>query len=70
VIRRAERDQNVVLRVVQGTRELLHEALSAGEVGLDGFRKSLPRVFAEALQEIRVTEQTLATWAAIASRWQ
>jgi hypothetical protein len=70
VIRRAERDQNVVLRVAQGTRELLHEALSSGEVSLGEFCRSLPRLFAEALQEIRVAEQTLATWTAIASRWQ
>lgn len=59
-----------MLRVVQGTRELLHEALSSGEVGLDGFCKSLPRLFAEALQEIRVAEETLSTWSAIASRWR
>lgn len=70
VIRRAEKDHNVVLRVVQGTRELLHEALSSDDVGLGEFCASLPRLFAEALQEIRVAEQTLATWAAIASRWQ
>jgi hypothetical protein len=70
VIRRAERDHHVVLRVVQGTRELLHEALSAGEIGLRDFCASLPRLFAEALRDIRVSESTLATWAAIASRWQ
>jgi hypothetical protein len=70
VIRRAEKDRRVVLRVVQGTRELLHEALSAGDVGLREFCASLPRLFAEALRDIRVAEQTLATWAAITSRWQ
>ena len=70
VIRRAEKGHHVVLRVVQGTRELLHEALSACDVGLDEFCASLPRLFAEALRDIRVAEQTLATWAAIASRWQ
>jgi hypothetical protein len=70
VIRRAERDQNVVLRVVQGTRELLHEALSSGDVSPGEFCRFLPRLFAEALQEIRVAEKTLSTWAAIASRWQ
>jgi hypothetical protein len=70
VIRRAEKGHHVVLRVVQGTRELLHEALSACDLGLDEFCASLPRLFAEALRDIRVAEQTLATWAAIASRWQ
>jgi hypothetical protein len=70
VIRRAERDHDIVLRVVQGTRELLHEALSADDVSLSKFCAALPRLFAEALRDIRVAEQTLATWAAIASRWQ
>jgi hypothetical protein len=69
VIRRAEKSHGVVLRVAQGTRELLHEALTAGDVGLREFCASLPRLFAEALRDIRVTETTLATWAAIASRW-
>jgi hypothetical protein len=70
VIRRAEKGHNVVLRIAQGTRELLHEALSACDVGLDEFCASLPRLFAEALRDIRVAEQTLTTWAAIASQWQ
>jgi hypothetical protein len=70
VIRRAEKDHNVVLRVVQGTRELLHEALSAGDVDLSELCASLPRLFGDALMDIRVAEQTLATWTAIASRWQ
>jgi hypothetical protein len=70
VIRRAEKDHTVVLRIVHGTRELLHEALSAGDVDLSGFCASLPRLFGDALGDIRVAEQTLATWAAIASRWQ
>ncbi|MHB8233118.1 MAG: hypothetical protein ACYDHT_00540 [Solirubrobacteraceae bacterium] len=69
VVRRAEKDQ-VVLRVVQGARELLHEALISGDVELADFSASLPRLFAEALRDVRVTEQTLATWSAIASRWQ
>jgi hypothetical protein len=69
VIRRAEKEHNVVLRVVQGTRELLHEALSAGNADLGQFCAVLPRMFAEALREIRATEHTLATWTAIASRW-
>lgn len=70
VIRRAEKNYNVVLRVTQGTRELLHEALNAGSTGLGDLCAALPRLFAEALRDIRVSEQTLETWAAIASRWQ
>jgi SacI-like restriction endonuclease len=70
VIRRAEKDHNVVLRVTQGIRELLHEALTAGDVGLNELCAALPRLLAEALQDIRVTEQALMTWAAIASRWR
>jgi SacI restriction endonuclease len=70
VIRRAEKDQAVVLRVAHGSRELTHEALSSGTTGLTDFCAALPRLFAEALRDIRVTEQTIETWAAIASRWQ
>lgn len=70
VIRRAEKDRDVVLRVTQGTRELLHEALNAGSTGLGELCAALPLLFAEALRDIRVSEQTLETWAAIASRWQ
>lgn len=70
VIRRAERDQAVVLRVAHGSRELTHEALSSGSPGLTDFCAALPRLFAEALRDIRVNEQTIETWAAIASRWQ
>jgi SacI restriction endonuclease len=69
VIRRAE-SHNVVLRIAQGSRELLHEALSAGSAGLGELCAALPRLFAEALRDIRVSEQTLEAWAAIASRWQ
>lgn len=69
-IRRAEMDHGVVLRVTHGSRELLHEALSAGSVGLDEFSAALPRLFAEALRDIRVAEHAIETWAAIASRWQ
>jgi len=68
-IRRAEKEHNVVLRVVQGTRELLHEALSSGDVALSELCADMPRLFAEALRDIRATEQSLATWAAIACRW-
>lgn len=68
-IRRAEKDHDVVLRIARGSRELLHEALSAGSATLDELCAALPRLFAEALRDIRVSEQTLETWAAIASRW-
>lgn len=69
-IRRAEKDHEVVLRVAHGGREVLHEAVIAGHVALDEFGARLPRLFAEALRDIRATEQAIETWAAIASRWQ
>lgn len=68
-VRRAEMDHGVVLRVTAGTRELLHEALTAGTVQLDEFCAGLPRAFAEALRDIRVADETIKTWAAIAGRW-
>lgn len=70
VVRRAEREHGMVLRVVAGTRELLHEALSAATVEVDAFCAGLPRAFADALADIRVADETSETWAAIASRWQ
>lgn len=69
VIRRAERSHNVVVRVAYGSREILHEAFSSGQVPQSEFIAAVPRLFAEALQEIRVSGPTLETWAAIASRW-
>jgi hypothetical protein len=69
VIRRAEKECNVVLRVVSGARELIHEAFSAGDVGLYELSAALPLLFGDALREIRVTTQALDTWAAIAKRW-
>lgn len=69
VTRRAEQDHGVVLRVAGGTRELLHEAVSSGSSDLEDFCASLPRLFAEALREARVSEQTIETWAAITGRW-
>jgi hypothetical protein len=67
--RRAEMEHGVVLRVTAGTRELLHEALSAGTVQVADFCAGLPRAFAEALRDIRVVDETIEIWAAIASRW-
>lgn len=69
VIRRAEREHGVVLRITDGTRELLHEALSATDVAIDAFCSALPRAFAEALRDIRVADASIDTWAAIARRW-
>lgn len=69
-IRRAEKEHKVVLRIAHGSRELLHEAFSAGSATLDEFCAALPRHLAESLRDIRLSEQTLKTWAAIASRWQ
>lgn len=70
VIRRAERDYGIVLRVAVGAREVIHEALSGSHGSVDEFAAGLPRQFAEALRDIRVTDETLETWAAIASRWE
>jgi hypothetical protein len=70
VIRRAERKHGVVLRVAVGAREVVHEALSGSYGSVDEFAAGLPRQFAEALRDIRVTDETLETWAAIASRWE
>ena len=69
-VRRAERDHGVVLRITHGARELIHEALVAGDVTLNEFCSALPRLFGEALRDIRASDQTLETWAAIASRWR
>ena len=70
VIRRAEREHDIVLRVTHGSRELLHEALSTGTIRLNDFCAALPRLYAEALRDMRVAEQTIETWAAVASRWR
>ena len=69
VIQRAERDHGVVLRVTDGVRELLHEAVAAGTVNLEEFRSTLPRDFGDALREMRVTNDAIETWVAIAKRW-
>lgn len=69
VIRRAEGRHGVVMRVTDGGRELVHEALSSAARSPADFCATFPRLFAEALREIRVEEATLRTWAAIASRW-
>lgn len=69
VIRRAERDHGVVLRITDTTRQLLHVAISASTVEVDAFCATLPRAFAEALRDIRVRDETIETWAAIARRW-
>lgn len=69
VIVRAERDHGVVLRITDGVRQLLHEALLAGPADLNAFCSALPRAFGEALREIRVDENSIDTWVAIAQRW-
>ena len=68
-IRRAEREHGVVMRIADGMRELLHEALSASDIAVDAFCARLPRDFAEALRDIRVGDDTIEAWAAIARRW-
>ncbi len=70
VIHRAEQAHGVVLRITDGTRELLHEAAIGGSrVALADFCAALPRAFAEALRDIRAAGATIETWAAIAQRW-
>lgn len=69
VIRRAEHEHGVVLRIADGTRELVHEALSATEIRVEAFCAALPYHFAEALSDIRVAKKTIDGWAAIARQW-
>jgi hypothetical protein len=69
VVERAEREHGVVLRITVGVRQLLHEALLAGSSEVDPFCAALPRLFGEALREIRAHESSINTWVAIASRW-
>ena len=69
VIRRAELEHGVIMRVTAGTRELLHEVLAGNTADIALFCARLPRAFAEALRDIRAADETIATWAAIASRW-
>lgn len=68
VVRRAER-ANVVLRVVDGVRPLLHEAISAGPMPVESFCAEFPRAYADALRAIRVSKVAVETWAAMAQRW-
>lgn len=68
-VRRAEHRHGIVLRVAAGVREVVHEALTASDGTVDEFRNGLPRQFAEALRDIRADDNTIETWAAIASRW-
>lgn len=68
-VRRAERHHGVVLRITDGVRPLLHEALMAGPADVHAFRSALPRVFGEALRETRIPDASIDTWVAIASRW-
>jgi hypothetical protein len=70
VIQRAERDHGVVLRIADGVRQLLHEALMTGPAAVDAFCAALPRAFGDALREIRMNESSIDTWVAIAARWR
>jgi hypothetical protein len=69
VVLRSEREHGVVLRITQGVRELLHEALIAGPGEVGAFCASLPRDYADALREIRVHEDSIDLWVATAERW-
>ncbi len=69
VIRRAEADHGVVLRITDGVRELLHGAIASSAVPIEDFCAALPRHFAETLDEIRAAKASIETWAAIAQQW-
>ncbi len=69
-IREAEEEYGVILRVTSGARQLFHEALSAAPVEIEMFCSAFPRAFAVALRDMRASDTTIETWAAIASRWQ
>lgn len=69
VIRRAELEHGVIVRIAVGTRELLHEVLAPTTVDIAVFCSRMPRAFAEALRDIRAADETIETWAAIATRW-
>jgi len=69
VIQRAEREHGVVLRICEGVRQLLHEALIAGPSDVDAFCSALPRAYADALREIRASESGMEIWVAISARW-
>lgn len=69
VIRRAEENDQVVLRIADGVREVVHEAIATGTATLAEFGTTFPSALALALQEVRAGDDTVATWAAIAGRW-
>jgi len=70
VIARAEREHGVVLRVADGARELIHESLIASDLDIAAYCARLPRTYAETLRDIRVSDDTISTWAAISQRWR
>lgn len=70
VIERAEADHDVVMRIVDSVRDVLHEALMVGDRDPHDSCSVLPREFAEALREIRATDSAIDTWAAMTGRWQ
>jgi hypothetical protein len=69
VIQRAEHEHGVVLRLTDGVRQLVHEAVIAGPNDPDTLCSKLPHAFGDALREIRVKESSIETWVAIAKRW-
>jgi hypothetical protein len=69
VIRRAEDEHSVVLRVHSTVRQVLHEASMTGRVTLEDFCAALPRAYADALRDIRADDGAIETWAAISGRW-
>jgi SacI restriction endonuclease len=69
VIRRAEHDHGVVLRILDSVRAVLHEAVMASALPLDDFCSGMPRAYADALRDIRAEDAAIETWAAVSERW-
>jgi hypothetical protein len=69
VIRRAEHNHGVVLRILDSVRAVLHEVIAASSLSLDDFCSGLPRAYADALRDIRAEDAAIETWAAVSGRW-
>lgn len=69
VVRRAEDNHRVVLRVLDSVRAVIHEAVIASSLPLDDFCSGMPRAYADALRDIRAEDGAIETWAAVSSRW-
>lgn len=66
---RAEERHGVVLRVTVGTRSIIHEAISSGNVTVGDFCRQLPNVFGHFLLHMEVREEAIKWWVTLSSRW-